>query len=84
VVVGAADGGGWLLKYITHVMVKPQRFAEHFYFSLRTSTYSAVNIELIPAPLGSFNHPATAARQGGSVAASLVDSCEFRTADERG
>jgi len=28
--------------------------------------------------------PATAARQGGSVAASLVDSCEFRTADERG
>ena len=25
--------------------------------------------------------PATAARQGSSVAASLVDSCEFRTAD---
>ena len=82
-VVGAA-GGAWLLKYITHVMVKPQRFAEHFCFSLRTYAYSAVNIELIPAPIGSFNHPATAARQGGSVAASLVDSCEFRTADERG
>jgi hypothetical protein len=52
----------WLLKYIIHVMVKPQRFAEHFCFSLRTSAYSAVTIELIPALIGSFNHPATAAR----------------------
>jgi len=39
---------------------------------------------LIPALIGSFNHPATAARQGGSVAASLVDSCELRTADKHG
>jgi len=29
-------------------------------------------------------YPATAACQGGSVAASLVDSCGFGTADERG
>ena len=29
-------------------------------------------------------YPATAARQGGSVAASLVDSYEFGTADKRG
>ena len=50
-VVGAAGGGEWLLKYITHVMVEPQRFAEHFCFSLRTYAYSAVNIELIPPPL---------------------------------
>ena len=28
-------------------------------------------------------YPATAARQGGRVAASLVDASEFRTADER-
>jgi len=74
----------WLLKYIIYVIKWPQRFAEHFYFSLRTSAYSAVNIELIPALIGSFNHPATAARQGGSVAASLVDSCELRTADKHG
>jgi len=35
------------------------------------------------APASALN-PATAARQGGMVAASLVDSYEFRTADERG
>ena len=81
VLVGAAGGWVWLLKYIIYVMVEPQRFAEHFCFSLRPS---AVNIELIPAPIGSFNHPATAARQGGSVAASIVDLSEFRTADKRG
>jgi len=66
---------------------------ERSYSSLRSSAHSAVNIEMIPAPIGSFNnpvapastlYPATAARQGGSVAVSLVDSCEFRTADKRG
>ena len=31
--------------------------------------------------LASALYPATAARQGGMVAASLVDSCELRTAD---
>ena len=38
---------------------------------------------LPPAPASALC-PATAARQGGSVAASLVDSCEFGTADKRG
>ncbi|MCD4765587.1 MAG: hypothetical protein K8R06_04450 [Methanosarcinales archaeon] len=37
-----------------------------------------------PAAPASALYPATAARQGGKVAGSLVDSCEFRTADERG
>jgi len=37
----------------------------------------------LPPPSLSALSPATAARQGGSVAASHVDSCEFRTADER-
>ena len=44
----------WLLKYNIYVMVKPlwtQRFAEHFCFSLRSSAHSAVDIEMIPAPL---------------------------------
>ena len=41
----------WLLKYKIYVVVEPQRFAEHFYFSLRSSADSAVSIELIPAPL---------------------------------
>ena len=35
-----------------------------------------------PAAPASALYPATAARQGGSVAASLVDSSEFRTADK--
>jgi hypothetical protein len=60
--------------------------------TLNGSRQSAVNIELLSSP-HSFLHyptatasalyPATAARQGGSVAVSLVDSYEFRTADER-
>ena len=57
---------------------------------------SAVHIEMLsspqsvlillhsPAAPASALYPATAARQGGSVAASRVDSSEFRTADERG
>ena len=36
-----------------------------------------------PAIPASALYPATAARKGGSVAASLVDSCEFRTPDKR-
>jgi len=62
---------------------------ERFYISLRTS---AVHSEMqssppffhFPAAPASALYPATAARQGGKVAGSLVDSCEFRTADERG
>ena len=38
----------------------------------------------IPPPSLSAFYPATAARQGGRVAASHMDSCEFRTADKRG
>jgi len=42
-----------------------------------------MGLVLLPAaPASALNH-ATAARQGGSVAASLVDSCEFGTADKR-
>jgi len=37
----------------------------------------------LPPPSLSALFPATAARQGGWVAASLVDASEFRTADER-
>jgi len=37
----------------------------------------------LPPPSLSALFPATAARQGGSVAGSLVDSFEFRTADKR-
>ena len=63
-----------------------------FCFSLRSSAHSAVSIELTPAPLsfsifcrpGICTFPATAASQGCMVAASLVDSYEFRTADKRG
>jgi len=38
----------------------------------------------LPPPSLSALYPATAARQGGRVAASRMDSCEFRTADKRG
>jgi len=37
----------------------------------------------LPPPSLSALYPATAARQGGRVAANLVDSSEFGTADER-
>ena len=36
-----------------------------------------------PAAMASALYPATATRQGDRVAASLVDSCEFRTTDKR-
>ncbi|MBC2706735.1 MAG: hypothetical protein HF977_03260 [ANME-2 cluster archaeon] len=38
----------------------------------------------IPLPSLYALFPATAARQGGRVAASHMDSCEFRTANKRG
>ena len=46
------------------------------------SVASSVHIELLPPPSLSALITATAARQGGRVAASLVDSCELRTADK--
>jgi hypothetical protein len=44
----------WLLKYIIYVMVKPQRFAEHFCFSLRPSALSAV-FRIVPENKKSLN-----------------------------
>ena len=61
--LAAASGVGgccrrraWLLKYIIHAIFKTAEDAEvrrAFFFSLRSSVHSAVNIELIPAPVSS-------------------------------
>ena len=68
--------------------VSEKRAFRHLSFNILQYTVwyplKVVRMHLILAPVGSFNRTATAARQGGSVAASRVDSREFRTADKRG
>ena len=50
---------------------------------VQSSPASVVTLLHFPAVPASVLNPATAARKGGRVAASLVDLSEFRTADER-
>ena len=66
-----------------------------FSLILRASAPSTIHSEMLSSPChvltlphssvvpASALYPATAARKGGSVATSLVDSCEFRIEDKR-
>ena len=67
----------WLLKYIIYVMLL---ISNELVPTHTNSEFVRVRFEF--AAINSAP-PATAARQGGRVAASRVDSCEFRTADKR-